>query len=219
VTLTVSVLASERQDQRRAWAMAGGRHDIKMAILRVVLPAAFGIIAAFLALAPLTVGADISFVLSKKGVDVAPERMRVTHAVYRGRDGKNQPFILTAASAVQKTSRDPILQLQTLHARIALTDGPGEVIANSGRYNMNNDRIAIDGPVRYNGAGGYRVDTRDVLIDMQTRMLKSRGVVDGKMPLGTFAADRMQANMETKVIDLVGHARLHIVQRQARAAR
>jgi lipopolysaccharide export system protein LptC len=84
---------------------------------------------------------------------------------------------------------------------------------------MNNDRIAIDGPVRYNGAGGYRVDTRDVLIDMQTRMLKSRGVVDGKMPLGTFAADRMQANMETKVIDLVGHARLHIVQRQARAAR
>ncbi|MDO6413271.1 LPS export ABC transporter periplasmic protein LptC [Sphingomonas sp. BIUV-7] len=215
----MSLLASERRAQRRDWAIAGGRHDVQMAILRVALPAAVGIIAAFLALAPLTVGRDISFVLSKKGVDVAPERMRVSHAVYRGRDGKNQPFILTAASAVQQSSRDPILRLQTLHARIGLTDGPADVTAPRGRYDMNTDRIAVDGPVRYDGAGGYRVDTRDVLVDMRTRLLKSRGPVDGKMPLGTFAADRMQANMETKVVDLVGHARLHIVQRQARGAR
>ncbi|WP_293975832.1 LPS export ABC transporter periplasmic protein LptC [Sphingomonas sp.] len=215
----MSVLASERRSQRRAWAMAGGRHDIKMAVLRVALPAAVGIIAAFLALAPLTVGADISFVLSKKGVDVAPERMRVSHAVYRGRDGKNQPFILTAASAVQQTSRDPILRLQTLHARIAMADGPADVRAPRGRYDMNSDRIAVDGPVRYEGGGGYRVDTRDVLVDLKTRLLKSRGPVDGTMPLGTFAADQMRANLETKVVDLVGHARLHIVQRQARAAR
>jgi lipopolysaccharide export system protein LptC len=215
----MSVLASERRRQRRAWAMAGGAHDIKMAILRVALPAAVGIIAAFLALAPLTVGADISFVLSKKGVDVAPERMRVTHAVYRGRDGKNQPFILTAASAVQQTSRDPILKLTTLHARIALTDGQGDVRAEHGRYNMDNDRIAIDGPVQYDGTDGYRVNTRDVLVDMKTRMLKSRGKVDGTMPLGTFSADQMQSNLETKVVDLVGHARLHIVQGKARAAR
>ncbi|QJU59630.1 LPS export ABC transporter periplasmic protein LptC [Sphingomonas sp. AP4-R1] len=215
----MSVLASERRQRRRDWAMAGGRHDIQMAILRVLLPALVGIIALFLAVAPLTVGADISFVLSKKGVDVAPERMRVSHAVYRGRDGKNQPFILTAASAVQQTSRDPILRLQTLHARIGLTDGPADVTAPRGRYDMNSDRIAVDGPVHYLGSGGYRVDTRDVLIDLRTRMLKSRGAVDGTMPLGTFAADQMRANLETKVIDLVGRARLHIVQRQARAAR
>lgn len=215
----MSILASERQRHRRAWAMAGGRHDLQIAILRVALPTAVGIIAAFLALAPLTVGADISFVLSKKGVDVAPERMRVSRAVYRGRDGKNQPFILTAASAVQVSSRDPILRLQTLHAQIGLADGPADVRADNGRYNMNNDRIAIDGPVRYDGAGGYRVDTRDVLVDLKTRLMKSRGAVDGKMPLGTFAADQLHANMETKVIDLVGHARLHIVQRQARGAR
>jgi len=215
----MSVLAGERQRQRRNWAMAGGRHDVKMAVLRVALPAAVGIIAAFLALAPLTVGADISFVLSKKGVDVAPERMRVSHAVYRGRDGKNQPFILTAASAVQISSRDPILRLQTLRAQIGLTDGPAVVTAERGRYDMNSDRIAVDGPVRYDGSGGYRVDTRDVLVDMRTRLMKSRGAVTGTMPIGTFAADEMRANMETKVVDLVGRARLHIVQRQARAAR
>jgi lipopolysaccharide export system protein LptC len=215
----VSVLASERQRQRREWAMAGGRHDLQMAILRIALPAAVRIIVAFLALAPLTVGADISFVLSKKGVDVAPERMRVSHAVYRGRDGKNQPFILTAASAVQTSSRDPILRLQTLRAQIGLTEGPTEVTAGRGRYDMNSDRIAVDGPVRLDGAGGYRVDTRDVLVDLKTRLLKSRGAVDGTMPLGTFSADQMRANLDTRVVDLVGRARLHIVQSRARAGR
>ncbi len=215
----MSVLASERQRQRREWAMAGGRHDLQMAILRIALPAAVRIIVAFLALAPLTVGADISFVLSKKGVDVAPERMRVSHAVYRGRDGKNQPFILTAASAVQTSSRDPILRLQTLRAQIGLTEGPTEVTAGRGRYDMNSDRIAVDGPVRLDGAGGYRVDTRDVLVDLKTRLLKSRGAVDGTMPLGTFSADQMRANLDTRVVDLVGRARLHIVQSRARAGR
>lgn len=215
----MSVLASERRRKRRTWAMAGGRHDVQMAIARVALPAAVGIIAAFLALAPLTVGRDISFVLSKKGVDVAPERMRVSDAVYRGRDGKNQPFILTASSAVQASSRDPILRLQTLRAQIGLTDGPAQVKAERGRYDMNSDRIAVDGPVRFDGAGGYRVDTRDVLVDLKTRLMKSRGPVDGSMPLGTFSADQMRSDLENRVVHLVGRARLHIVQRQARGAR
>jgi len=215
----MSVLATERRRERREWAKAGGAHDLRIAVLRIGMPAAIGIIAAFLALAPLTVGRDISFVLSKKGVDVAPERMRVSRATYRGRDGKNQPFILTAASAVQATSRDPTIRLQTLKAKILLTDGPATVNAGRGRYNMNTDRIAIDGPVRLDGAGGYRVDTRDVLVDLKTRLLGSRGAVDGDMPLGHFSADRMQANLEDKVIRLVGHARLHIVQQQARGAR
>jgi len=215
----MSVLATERRRERREWAKAGGAHDLRIAVLRIALPAAIGIIAAFLALAPLTVGRDISFVLSKKGVDVAPERMRVSRAIYRGRDGKNQPFILTAASAVQATSRDPTIRLQTLRAKILLTDGPATVNANHGRYNMNSDRIAIDGPVQLDGAGGYRVDTRDVLVDLKTRLLASRGPVDGDMPLGHFSADRLQANLEDKVIRLVGHARLHIVQGGARGAR
>jgi len=215
----MSELAELQRRERRAWAAAGSGHDRLIATARIALPVAAALLAAILALAPLTVGRNISFVLSKDRVDVATERMRVTRAVYRGTDGKGQPFRLTAASAVQATSRDPIVRLQKLDARIALTDGPATITANKGRYDMDTQNIAIDGPVLFDGAGGYRITTRDVLLDMKTRMLASRGPVDGTMPLGTFSADKLQANLDTKVVDLVGRARLHIRQTQSRGAR
>ena len=215
----MSELAERQRRARRSWARTGSSHDRLIAATRVVLPAATGVLAAFLALAPLTVGRDISFVLDKNRVEVSHERMRVTRANYRGSDSKNQPFQITAASAVQQSSRDPIVRLQTLNARIALVDGPATIRANRGRYDMDSERVAIDGPVLFDAAGGYRMKTRDVLVDMKSRNVASRGPVDGTMPLGTFAADIMRANLDTHVVTLDGRARLHIVQGQARAAR
>src|ERR1700754_1203473 len=102
----MSQLAEQQQRERRVWAAAGSSHDRLIATLRIMLPMAVGVLAAFLALAPLTVGRDISFVLSKDRVDVASERMRVEHATYRGENSKGEAFTLDAASAVQATSRD-----------------------------------------------------------------------------------------------------------------
>jgi len=84
---------------------------------------------------------------------------------------------------------------------------------------MNTQNIAIDGPVLFNGAGGYRITTRDVLLNMGDRTLESRGPVQGTMPLGRFSADRLHAQLDDRVVQLQGHVRLHIVQGQSRAAR
>ena len=214
-----STLATEQRRARRRWAVAGSGHDRLITVLRVALPLAVAALAALLALAPITVGRDISFVLSKDRVDVAPERMRVTRAVYRGQDGKGQPFRLNAASAVQASSRVPIVRLTALDAAIQLADGPATLRAQHGRYDLDTTRIAIDGPVLFDGAGGYRMTTRDVLVDMKTRNLASRGKVDGTMPLGTFSADRLRAKLDDKIVNLDGHARLHIVQRRGRGGR
>lgn len=215
----MSTLATEQRRTRRAWAVAGSSHDRLIGFLRIALPTAIGMLAAFLAVAPLTVGRDISFVLSKNSVDMATERMRMAKAVYRGRDEKGEPFELTAASGVQQSSRDPIVHLQTLKARIQLADGPATIVAQRGRYDMDSERIAIDGPVRLDDAGGYHVLTRDVLVDLNSRLVGSRGPVDGTMTLGTFRADHLRANLNTNVLNLDGHARLHIVQGQSRGAR
>src|ERR1700709_2281070 len=123
----MSQLAEQQRRERRIWAATGSSHDRLIATLRIVLPMAVGVLGAFLAFAPLTVGRDISFVLSKDRVDVATERMRVTRATYRGSQGKGQPFQLNAASAVQQTSRNPIMQLRMLTARIVLTGGPAVI--------------------------------------------------------------------------------------------
>jgi len=215
----VSQLAEQQREERRIWAAAGSSHDRLIATLRILLPMAVGVLAAFLALAPLTVGRDISFVLSKDRVDVAKERMRVTHATYRGENSKGEAFSLDAASAVQATSRDPIVHLTQLDAKIQLQGGPAMIRANQGRYDMDNQNIAIDGPVQLDSADGYHITTRDVFVDMDERMAHSRAPVDGTMPLGHFSADRMSADLERHIVRLDGRVRLHIVQGRARAAR
>jgi lipopolysaccharide export system protein LptC len=215
----MSQLAELQRSERRVWAAAGSSHDRLIATMRIALPLAVGVLSAFLALAPLTVGRDISFVLAKDRVDVAKERMRVTRATYRGDDSKGQPFRLEAGSAVQATSRDPIVHLSQLNAQIQLTDGPATIRANRGRYDMDNENIAIDGPVRFDSADGYHITTRDVLFDMSERFAHSLGPVDGTMPLGHFAADRMRADLDRHIVYLDGRARLHIVQARGRGAR
>lgn len=215
----MSELAERQRRDRRGWAAAGSRHDKVIAAARLLLPLAVGVLAAVLTLAPLTVGRDISFVLSKDRVDVARERMRVSRAVYRGDDAKGQPFQLNAASAVQATSREPLVRLQELTAKMSLTDGPATITANHGRYDMDTRRVALDGPVVFDGAGGYHITTANVLLDMDDKLLASQSPVQGTMPLGTFAANRMRANLDTRVVDLVGRARLHIVQARSRGAR
>jgi len=215
----MSELADRVRSQRQLKAASGSAHDRLIAILRLVLPTAILALIVLLALAPLTVGRDISFVLSKDRVELARERMRVTSATYRGEDSKGQPFQLTAGSAVQATSRDPVVKLTRLAARIQLQDGPATIDAGHGRYDMDNEKIAIDGPVLFRAADGYVIRTRDVGVDMATRTVASQGAVDGTMPLGTFSSDHFTADLNSRIVVLEGRARLHIVQGQSKAAR
>ncbi|RYD93008.1 MAG: LPS export ABC transporter periplasmic protein LptC, partial [Sphingomonadales bacterium] len=58
----MSELADRARTQRQMWAASGSSHDRIIAIMRLVLPVAIVILMVLLALAPLTVGRDISFV-------------------------------------------------------------------------------------------------------------------------------------------------------------
>ncbi len=201
---------------RQRWAAPGSRHDLIVRVARIALPAFIGVLGAALVFAPLSMRGDISFVLDKNKVAMAKERMRVTAATYRGEDGKGQPFEIRAGSAVQTSSRDPVVKLRDLSAAIALSDGPATLTADAGRYNMDRDVVMIDGPLRFATADGYRLDTRDVAVGLKTRRLASGGPVTGQMPLGNFSANRISADLSARTVTLDGRARLHIVQGRAR---
>jgi lipopolysaccharide export system protein LptC len=208
----MSVQADQQRDVRRHWARPGGSHDRLVGTLKNWLPVAVGVLSALLATAPFTGGDKVSFVLDKTKVEVARERMRVTEALYRGQDSKGQPFSLRAGSAVQKSSREPIVDLNEMSARILLSDGPAILSAQKGRYDMETERVGIEGPVQFEAAGGYRLTTRDVGIDLKTRRMRSAGRVDGRIPIGTFSADHLEADMGARTVTLNGRASLRIEQ-------
>ena len=197
---------------RQLWARPAGAHDRIIKLSRIILPAAVGILGAVLALAPLGTRGEISFVLAKDSVQVAKERMRVTAATYRGEDGKGQPFIIKAGSAVQAKSSDPVVKMNNLSAEIELAEGPATLTADAGLYDMNREIVKVVGPLLFSTSDGYRLATRDVFVGLKSRKVASGGAVDGRMPLGTFSANLMRADLVERTVTLEGRARLHINQ-------
>src|SRR6478752_10756257 len=101
--------ATARRQRGKRWATPGSAHDRLVRWTKIALPSAVGILIAILALAPLGKKGDVSFILDKKKVQSAQERMRVEAARYTGTDDKGQKFLMTANNAVQQSSDVPIV--------------------------------------------------------------------------------------------------------------
>ena len=207
----MSEVARRVRSERQEWAAPGSSHDKLVRVLGIGLPIGIGVLAAFLVMAPLTAGGDVSFLLDKNKVEVAKERMKLQSATYRGEDTKGQKFSLQAGSAVQQSSAVPIVEINRLAADIRLPDGPATVRANTGRYDMDTEQAKLVGPVAVRAANGYRLDTNDATIDLKQRTLTSDRAVTGTVPQGNFSANGMRANLEDRTVTLDGNARLRIV--------
>ncbi|QLC25314.1 LPS export ABC transporter periplasmic protein LptC [Parasphingopyxis algicola] len=208
----MSEAARKRLDRRQHWAAPGGRHDRIVKYLQIILPSAIGVLAAFLAMAPLQTNNELSFLLSRDNVEIAAERLRVEAARYSGADGAGRPFELNAASALQRSSSTPIVELEDLSAQLELEDGLAFIVANRGFYDLEEEIVTIDGPLEFRAADGYRLRTSNVLVQLDEREMRSAGEVDGQIPLGAFSADRMRVDLPTRTVFLEGDARLRIVQ-------
>jgi lipopolysaccharide export system protein LptC len=208
----MSELADIERVVKRVWAAPGGLHDSVIHFLKTALPIMVGLITAYMMLAPLTKSREISFILDKNKVEVAKERMRVTAARYQGQDNLGRQFTIQAQSAVQATSRDPVIDINGMAARISLSEGPATLNARQGRYDLEKETVDVIGPILFNAYDGYHFETRDVTINLGNRTLRSEGAVDGQTPLGRFSADHMTADLASRRITLTGRARLHIEQ-------
>jgi lipopolysaccharide export system protein LptC len=202
---------SERSDKPR-WAEPGSGHDRIVRWTKIALPSAVGILLAILALAPLERKGDVSFILDKKKVQSAPESMRVEAARYTGTDNKGQQFVMVANRAIQPSSDTPLVDIRGMFARLNEAQGPLVIAANQGRYNLDTQRVAIDGPVKVQGADGFRLNTSNVLVDLNNRQLASQGPAEGAVRLGQFRANHIRADLNDHKVILDGGARLKIVQ-------
>lgn len=208
----MSEAANRRSAVKRHWAEPGSRHDLVVKATKFGLPIVIGGLVVLLAIAPFDKRGDVSFILDKNKVDQAQERMRVEQARYVGEDNKGQKFVIVADRAVQPTSNVPIVAIEGMRARLSLGKGPLSIAALRGRYNLEQERVQIVGPVRIAGPGGYRLATRDVVVDLDTRSLASSGPVSGSMELGEFQAGRIRADLDQRTVSLDNGVRLKIYQ-------
>jgi len=208
----MSDLADDRRAAKRGWAAPGGLHDWLMRFLKVVLPAGVGLLLAYLLLSPLSKEKEISFLLDKNKVDTARERLKTQKAEYRGLDDQGRAFSIQAAQAVQEKSSVPVVDIGGMSARIQLEEGPATITADKARYNMDTQKVDVLGPILFTASDGYRLETRDVALDLNSHKAVSGGGVEGRMRLGRFTAGGMTVDLPQRRVVLTGRPRLHIEQ-------
>ena len=197
--------------RRRAYAAPDGFHDALVRVLARVLPAGIGVVAAVMILAPLSPRGEISFLLDRNKVAIAPERIRVANAMYRGRDSQGRGFMVNAASAVQVSASDPIVHMTQLAATLDMAEGPARLFAPEAAFDFDHDAVQVSGPVTFTTADGYRLSASGVAIDLKNRRVTGSGGISGEVPSGTFSEGAIRADLVERSVALEGNARLHMV--------
>jgi lipopolysaccharide export system protein LptC len=203
--------AKERRSKRQHFAAPGGSHDRLVSFLGKALPMGIGVLAAFMVITPLSPRGEISFLLDRNKVEVIDERLRVDNALYRGEDNQGRPFSLSAGEAVQRSSREGVVRMEDLLARVMLSGGPARIEAALGAYDLEREVVQIDGPVTMESTDGYRMRVSGVSVDLRNKRMTGDGGVDGAVPAGTFSANRLEVDMEQRTVVLEGRARLNMV--------
>lgn len=206
-TQEAAVLRSERQ----RFAAPGGAHDRLVRFLAAALPMAVGVMAALMVITPLSPRGEVSFLLDRKKVEVVDERLRADQALYRGVDDRGRPFSLTAGEAVQRSSAEGIVRMRDLAARLLLPEGPAQLIAPFGQYDLASDLVRLPDTVRFTAADGYAMQLDGVMVNLPQRTVTGAGGVSGTVPAGSFSADRLEVDLDARTVSLVGNARLRMV--------
>jgi lipopolysaccharide export system protein LptC len=168
---------------------------------------------------PFSQRGEVSFLLDRNKVAQIDERLSVDEAMYRGRDNEGRPFSLLAGEAVQRSGIEGLVRMRDLVAQILLTGGPARLSAEGGVYDINQDTVAIAGPVRFSAADGYAMTARGVSVDLKAQTMQGDAGVDGEVPAGAFSADTLRADLAARTITLEGNARFTMIPGQLRMPR
>lgn len=207
------------RSRRQFFAAPGGSHDRLVRFLAKALPMGVGVVAALMIITPLSPRGEVSFLLDRNKVAQIDERLSVDKAMYRGRDNQGRPFSLLAGEAVQRSGIEGLVRMRDLVAQILLADGPAQLSADGGIYDIDKETVAVAGPVRFNASDGYAMTASGVSVDLKARTMQGDAGVSGEVPAGAFSADTLSADLAARTITLEGNARFTMIPGQLRMPR
>ncbi len=203
--------AKELRNKRQHFAAPGGSHDKLVGFLARALPVGVGVVAALMVITPLSPRGEVSFLLDRNEVAMIDERLSVDNAMYRGRDDDGRPFSITAGEAVQRSSKEGLVRMDELVAQMLLPEGPARISAPGGVYDIDQEVVDVNGTVSLTAADGYAMTASGVSVNLENRTMRGDGGVEGQIPAGTFSADTMRADLDTRTVTLEGRAKMRFV--------
>ena len=131
---------------------------------------------------------DMVRVIFNAAEKTAPEVPKMTHPRFQGTDSRNQPFTISADSAMQEGEEEVLLSM--LNADITLEGGNWlSITASQGRLNMAQKRLQLTGQVQLFYDQGYEFRTEAANIDMERKTAEGDSPIEGQGPFGSLKAD------------------------------
>jgi lipopolysaccharide export system protein LptC len=122
------------------------------------------------------------------------------------------PYIITAARAVQDMDDQSIVLLEQPVADITMSNGKLNMKANNGVYRQNEKILILDGQVQMVNQDGFTLQSQRMNISVDNKIAWTDTIVHGEGTAGTLDAQAMNANNETGIVVFTGPAKLTLNQ-------
>lgn len=207
--------AAPRHDwsaRARSTAMDALRYTQFVGVMKRALPvAAFAVIAAVLAFFFVArQPSKVSMTYEKLGSienDLAMIKPRLT-----GADGKGNPFVITANSAIQDARNPKRARLRKVEADLML-DNKGWLNANAanGVVDMRAGSLELGGGIDVFSNSGYTLHSKAASLDLNKWIVHGHNEVTGQGPMGTMRADQFHYDRDSHQLALDGHVKMTLI--------
>lgn len=187
-------------ERQRASALDVQRYTRFVGIMKRALPmAAAALLMAVLAysLQPrLQNGKKLLTILRTTGI--LTNDLMMTKPKLTGTDAEGNPFVVTAARAIQDPHNAKRANLQKVEADVTLKKGNWvNLTATRGLLDAVAQKLWLAGSIDVFSDNGYEVHTSAATIDMQKGTVAGDKFVSGQGPFGTFTADHFRIDRGT----------------------
>jgi lipopolysaccharide export system protein LptC len=122
-----------------------------------------------------------------------------------GVDAQGNPFVITAAEAVQDAKNPKHATLKTIEADLTTKQGWLNARAAYGDVNMTANRLMLDGGIDLFTDTGYTLHTARAGVDLKRNVVQGDQEITGQGPLGTMRADSFHYDHVAGLLTLKGH--------------
>ncbi|WP_308910954.1 hypothetical protein [Pseudokordiimonas caeni] len=200
---------------KRGRKVDGAGWDRFIGFMRIALPAIALVLGGLTLFWPFINSQEVSFTLSKEEVSEGDGTVRMTNLNYTGTDKVNRLFNIHAASGVQEDPTAPRVRLSDIRAEMDIEPfTPAVVTARTGIYRLKDGTLSLIGGVTVRVGADYDLRMAGAEVDLRERRATGQGDIQGKSPLGTLDAERVELLVDEQTAIFDGGVSFHIVPKR-----
>jgi lipopolysaccharide export system protein LptC len=194
------------------------RHSRRVRILKLAVPLVAAVIAvAFPVYSYLA--APVSIQVQADGSAFADGKLVMANPKLNGFTKQDLPYSMTALRAIQDVSKQGIIDLEGIDAKLPLSaDNVAAVNASHGTYNRDGNTMSLTSDVTITTTDGLEAKFKSVFLDMGKGTMKTSDPVDVSRGGSRITADSMSIQDNGKIVVFENRVRVNIDPASLKAA-